>query len=141
MNLAEAQDIHFICCMIHISSEKYLACFQIFEKPLLKAHITRWLFWILGRICQQTYKRIFWSFSLLIIITGGQIFTYKLHPLFPHLYYLGYGKKLGLPVCIDTFPLHSALLDVFHTEWSNIYNLIVTSVSSLLQVSIDTVGV
>ena len=40
------------------------------EKPLLKVHITRWLFWILGRICQQSYKRIFWSFRLLIIITG-----------------------------------------------------------------------
>ena len=31
--------------------------------------LRRWFFWILGRICQQTFKRIFWSFSLIIIIT------------------------------------------------------------------------
>ena len=99
------------------------------EKALLRALITRWLFWIFSRICQQTYKRIFWSFSSLIIITYGQVFTYKLYPLFPHLCYLGYGKKLGLPVCIDTCSFYSVLLDIFHTEWSNIYNLAVTASS------------
>ena len=71
MNAAGAQDIHFICCIHHICQFWDIASLYLnyIEKPLLKVHITRWLFWILGRICQQSYKRIFWSYRLLIIIT------------------------------------------------------------------------